>query len=256
MNIELIDTHAHIDYPDFEQDRDAMISRAFDAGIKYIINVGPTIEGSVNSVALAAKYPGVFAAVGIHPHDADTTPVGYADVITGLCSQKKVVALGEIGLDYCKNYSKPENQRELFKTLLTVAKKVNLPVVLHSRQADHDTLSIVKDCMPLKAVVHCFSGDERFLQDCLSLGFMISFTCNITYKKAESLRQVVRNVPLERMMLETDAPYLSPEGYRGKRNEPLFVRHLAEQIALLRGISLEEICRVTTANAKIFFNLP
>ncbi|HNX82038.1 MAG TPA: TatD family hydrolase [Candidatus Omnitrophota bacterium] len=256
MNAELIDTHAHIDYPDYDQDRDEMIGRALDAGIAYIINVGPTLEGSRNSVKLAAQYPGVFAAVGIHPHDADNLPPGYADSITGLCAQKKVVAVGEIGLDYCKNFSKPENQRELFRALLSVAKKVDLPVVLHSRQADHDTIRIIKEFMPIRAVVHCFSSDIGFLHDCLGLGFMVSFTCNVTYKKSEHVRQVVREAPLERVMLETDSPYLPAEGYRGKRNEPFFVRHLAEYVAALRGIPFEEVCRVTTENAKRFFHLP
>ena len=256
MNVELIDTHAHIDYPDFEQDRDAMIARAHEAGITYIVNVGPTVKGSELSVQLAARYPGVFAAVGIHPHDADTVSAGDIDRIAVLSGQKKVVAVGEIGLDYYKNYSGPENQRKLFRSLLAVAKNVNVPVIIHSRQADEDTVAILKEYMPLPAVIHCFSGQEQFLRDCLALGCMISFTGNITYKNAHALRQVVACVPLDRLMLETDAPYLSCEGHRGKRNEPFFVRQVAQTVALILQVPFEEVCKVTTANAKGFFHLP
>ena len=150
------------------------------------------------------------------------------------------MAIGEIGLDYFKNYSYQKNQSPLFMSLIKLAKDLGLPLVLHSRQAEDDTLKILKKFMPLQCVVHCFSGDENFLKNCLDLGFLISFTCNITYKKAQNLRDVVRATPLDRIMLETDAPYLSPEGLRGKRNEPSNVKCLADEIAKIKALTLKK----------------
>lgn len=251
----LIDTHCHLDFPEYDTDRDEVIRRANIAGIDYIINVGSSIEGSRNSVELAKKYDCVYAVVGIHPHEADNPGADAVEAIGGLLNNDKVVAIGEIGLDYYKNYSRQENQRPLFISLIKLAKETNLPIVLHSRHAEEDTLKILQDYMPLKAVVHCFSGDEDFLNSCLKLGFFISFTCNITFKKAQNLRDMVKAAPLNRIMLETDCPYLSPEGQRGRRNEPASVKLLAEEVAKIKGISFEDAAISTTANAKKFFNL-
>ncbi len=251
----LIDTHAHLDFSEYDQDRDEVIKRAKDNGVEIIINIGSSLEGSRGSLELAAKYENIYAVVGVHPHEAVDAPRDVAQTIKDLAKNKKVVAIGEIGLDYFKNYSLPDKQRDLFKQLALVAKELKLPVVLHSRSADQDTIKIVKEFMPLEAVVHCFSGEEKFLRSCLDLGFFISFTCNITYKKAQNLRDIVRICPLDRMMLETDAPYLSPEGFRGKRNEPGQVKLLAEYVAELRGISFEEVAKITTQNAQKFFRL-
>jgi TatD DNase family protein len=251
----LVDTHCHLDFPDFDTDRDEVVARAKAAGLGYIINVGASVEGSRKSLELARAYECVYAVAGIHPHEADGIDKNAADTIKALAARDKVVAIGEIGLDYYKNFSSQENQRALFRSLLALAKELRLPVVLHSRQAEDDTLRIVAEFMPLCCVVHCFSGDENFLKKCLELGFLISFTCNITYKKAEGLRNIVRIAPLDKIMLETDAPYLSPEGFRGKRNEPARVNLLAEEVAGIKGLSPEEIAGVTTENAKKFFNL-
>lgn len=250
----LIDTHCHLDFPQFDSDRDEVIKRAKDADIAYIINIGSSLKSSLASVELAQKYDFIYAAVGVHPHDADEVDKNIVDTIRGLSKKDKVVAIGEIGLDYFKNYSRKENQQSLFKSLVGVAKEMALPLVIHSRQAELDTADILKAAMPLKAVVHCFSGDENFLRACLDLGFFISFTCNITYKKAQGLRDVAKLIPLDRLLLETDAPYLSPEGLRGKRNEPLNVRYVAEEIAKIKRVSTEEIAKITTNNAKNFFN--
>jgi len=255
LKTTLIDTHCHIDYPEFDADRDFVIQKANDSGIEYIINVGSSLEGSRNSVSLAKKYDCVYACVGIHPHEADTFEPDAARLIKEMASYHKVVAIGEIGLDYYKNYSAHESQRVLFEAFLGVSRDLNLPVVLHSRQAESDTLAIVKKFMPLRAVVHCFSGDEEFLRQCLELGFFVSFTCNITYKKAGKLRQVVKAAAFERIMLETDAPYLSPEGLRGKRNDPSNVIRLAQEVALIKGVTAEEAASVTTDNAKRFFGI-
>jgi TatD DNase family protein len=253
--MQLIDTHCHLDFPEFEKDRDEVIKRAEERGVYCAINIGSSIEGSRNSVELSRRYGYFYATVGIHPHEADHTSKNDINTIRDLAKDKKVVAIGEIGLDYFKNFSKPKNQLPLFSDQLKLAKELNLPVVLHTREAQEDTLSILKEAMPVKAVVHCFSGDKAFLKECLSLGFFISFTCNVTYKKAEALREAVKLTPWDRLMLETDAPYLSPEGFRGKINEPLQIRLLAEYIALLKSGSLEETASITTENAVNFFNL-
>ncbi|MBU1091112.1 MAG: TatD family hydrolase, partial [Candidatus Omnitrophica bacterium] len=244
----LIDTHCHLDFPEFDRDREEVIQRSRQEGIDYIVNIGSSLKGSEQSIELAKRYDFIYATVGLHPHEADRADQAMQNTLSDLAKQDKVVAIGEIGLDYFKNYSNPENQRPLFKSLLGLAKSLNLPVVIHNRQAQGDTLSILKENMPIKAVVHCFSGDENFLNQCLDLGFFVSFTCNITYRKAENLRSLVKLAPMERLMLETDAPFLSPEEHRGRRNEPLYVKSLANKIASIKGISFEEVAKVTTEN--------
>ena len=250
-----VDSHCHLDFPEFDRDRDEVIRRAKCNGIEYIINIGASLEGSQKSVELARQFDSVYATVGIHPHEADKFKKNEQGVLEGLAKEKKVVAIGEIGLDYYKNYSKADNQRSLFISLVQLSKELGLPIVIHNREAEEDTLKILKEYMPIRAVVHCFSGDKNFLKECLDLGFFVSFTCNITYKKAEDLRNLVRITPLNRLLLETDAPFLPPEGFRGKRNEPLYVKHLAQEISSIKEINLEEAAKVTTENAKIFFDL-
>jgi release factor-specific protein-(glutamine-N5) methyltransferase len=166
------------------------------------------------------------------------------------------LSAGVDGLDYYRNLSSKENQKQAFIRQITLAKELDLPLVIHCRQAEEDTLQILKSALPLRAVVHCFSGDKNFLQACLDLGFLISYTCNITYKKASGLREMVGLTPLKKLMLETDAPYLSPEGFRGKRNEPAQIKLLAQEISRIKGVSFEEVAILTTQNAKIFFKLP
>ena len=251
----LIDTHSHLDFPEFDNDRDEVIRRAENEGVGYIINVGSSLEGSEKSLQLARSYGCIYAAIGIHPHEAGNFDIKVLDTMKVMAENDKVVAIGEIGLDYYRNLAKVENQKYLFQSLVNLAKELNLPMVIHSRQAESDVLDILKPVLPHKIVVHCFSGDEDFLKFCLDLGFFVSFTCNITYKKAENLRKVVKLVPLERLLLETDAPFLPPEGFRGKRNEPFYVKHLAREIAGIRGDSIEEIAEITTNNARSFFTL-
>jgi TatD DNase family protein len=251
-----IDTHAHLDFPEFSSDRDAVLGAAHAAGVAGIINVGASIRTSQEGVALAQRCPRVWAAVGVHPHDADREGESARAHIEPLCREEKVVAVGEIGLDYYKNFSQSANQRALFREMLSLSKAQGLPVVLHSRQAQEDTLAICREFMPFEAVVHCFSGDQDFLEQCLGLGFHVSFTANITYKKAAALRALVAAAPLDRIMLETDCPYLSPEGRRGRRNEPSLVVEVARCVARERRISLEEVAAATTANARRFFRLP
>ncbi|HNW39120.1 MAG TPA: TatD family hydrolase [Candidatus Omnitrophota bacterium] len=251
----LIDTHCHLDFPAFDPDRDQVIRRALDTEIKYFINIGATLESSAAAVALAGKYPEVYASVGVHPHDADTFDLAAEGLLRQLAAGKKVVAIGETGLDYYRNLSSRENQKRVFCKQIDLAKELDLPLVIHSREAFEETLQILKPALPLRAVVHCFSGDENFLKACLDYGFFISYTCNITYKKAAFLREMVNLTPLDRLMLETDAPYLSPEGSRGQRNEPAQIELLARQVSQIKGVSFEKIADQTTCNAKGFFNL-
>lgn len=252
----LIDTHCHLDSGVFDADRGQVIRRALEAGINYFINIGATLESSSAACALARNYPEVYASVGVHPHDADTFDQEAEARLRSLASEKKVVAIGETGLDYYRNLSVKENQNQAFCKQIALAKDLNLPLVVHCRQAETETLRILRTALPLRAVVHCFSGDESFLRACLDCGFFISFTCNITYKKAAVLREMVKLTPLDKLMLETDAPYLSPEGFRGKRNEPYQIKLLANQVSQIKGVSFQEIAHQTTQNAKDFFKLP
>jgi TatD DNase family protein len=250
-----VDTHCHLDFEQFDFDRDLILGRLKEDGIDYIVNVGSTLKGSFDSVTMAQQYDQVYAAVGIHPHDADDASRQVIDQLKVLAQNKKVVAIGETGLDFFKNFSKKENQMALFPSLILLAKERGLPLIIHSRQASLDPLKIMRQHMPLSAVIHCFSGEMSFLKECLDLGFSVTFTGNITYKKADNLRELVRFAPLERIFLETDAPYLAPEGMRGKRNEPARVKSVAEEISRIKGISLEEVARVTTQSAKSFFKI-
>jgi TatD DNase family protein len=251
----LIDTHCHLDFPEFDSDREDVIRRCRENGIEALINIGSSVEGSRRSVELAGKHDAIYATVGIHPHEADGFDDKAFSAIKDFAGQPKVVAIGEIGLDYYKNYSSKSNQRKMFIALVRLAKDLDLPLVIHNRQAPDEVLGVLKEEAPLRGVVHCFSEDKNFLQECLNIGFYISFTCNITYKKADNLRELVRQVPLERLLLETDAPFLPPQEFRGRRNEPLHVRELARKISDLRNIAPEEVAAVTTGNARKLFNL-
>jgi len=250
-----IDTHCHLDFPEFDRDRDEAIRRAKEQGIDAMINIGSSLEGTKKSLQLARQYDFIYATAGIHPHEADKFDKKEENALIEFLKKEKFVAMGEIGLDYYKNYSKPENQRRLFKSLLKCAKEYNLPLVIHSRNAQEDTLKILKDVWPVEAVVHCFSGGEDFLKECLQLGFLVSFTCNITYRKADDLRKLVKVSPLDRLLLETDSPFLPPEEFRGRRNEPFYVKFLAGEIARIKEVDMDEVARVTTDNARKFFKI-
>jgi TatD DNase family protein len=251
----LIDTHCHLDFPQYNEDRNAVIQRAKEAGVEYFVNIGATLDSSIASCELAREHAAVYASVGVHPHNAGGFNKETEEKIRQLAVRDKVIAIGETGLDYFRNLSSQDDQKQAFKKLIELARGLDLPLVVHTRQAEEETLRILKSAMPIKAVVHCFSGDESFLKECLILGFFISFTCNITYKKAQGLRDMLKLTPLDKLMLETDAPYLSAEGFRGKRNEPAQIKLLAEAISQIKGVSFEEIADKTTNNAKGFFKL-
>ncbi len=261
----LIDTHCHLDFSQFDLDRAQVIKRSKDEGVNHIINVGVDVQSSERSVELAQAYPHIFAAVGIHPHYAQN--VKDADIlrIEELSSHKKVAAIGEVGLDFYDRdaLSKEitskdkEAQRRILTEFINLARKKRLPIIFHCRQAADDILEFARQvsCVPLKAVVHCFSFDESFLDKCLNFGLYVSFTANITYKKSQALRELVGRVPIERLLLETDAPFLAAQAFRGMRNEPAFVRILAQEIAKIKNISFEEVAEVTTNNARDFFSI-
>lgn len=251
-----IDTHAHLDFPDFDSDRDSLINRLPEDGIEAVISVGSSLKGSVASVGLAKKYPPVYASVGVHPHDANNINADTFNKIKELAGAEKVVAIGEVGLDFYRLLSPVEAQKEAFVKFIELSQSFRLPLIIHSRQAEQETIEILKKNTKgnLKGVVHCFSGSRDFLKSCLDLGLYISFTCNITYKKSDNLRELIKSVPFDRMLLETDCPYLSPEGMRGKRNEPANVKVLAQIVAQLRGCAIEEVASQTCENAKSLFN--
>lgn len=251
----LIDTHCHLDFPDFDADREEVIQRAKQEGVGCIINIGSSLRGSRAGVNLAKQYDFIYASIGIHPHEADKVDEELIKNIQQLSKEAKVVAIGEIGLDYYRGISSVKNQKQLFSTLLELAKSKSQPVIIHSRQAQEDTFKILKEKSITYGVVHCFSGNEKFLSQYLDLGLYISFTCNLTYRKSENLRNLAKLVPLECLLLETDAPFLPPEGLRGKRNEPGYVKYLAEELARIKGVDMEEIARVTTANAQKLFRI-
>ena len=253
----LTDTHCHLDFKDFESDRNEVIKRSKEEGVDLIVNVGSSLQGTKASIEISEENDFIYAAAGIHPHEADSVTEKDLEEFRKFLDRDKVVAIGEIGLDYFKNISSRDNQKKLVKILLNEAKERDLPIIIHNRDAHKDILSILKDIMgdKLRGVMHCFSGNERFLNDCLGMGLYVSFTCNLTFKNAGRLREAAKKAPIERLLLETDAPFLAPQVFRGKRNEPSYVKYLAEEIAKIKGLSLEEVARITTDNARNLFGL-
>lgn len=252
---EYVDTHCHLDFADFKDDRDAVVARALQHGVRTMVNVGSSLSGSEDAVAISARYERVYATVGIHPHDASSYGADAHNRLRELCRKEKVVAVGEIGLDYYRLLSTKDAQREAFEGQVRLANELGMPVVIHTRQADADTLDVLRAFRPVRAVVHCFSGDAHFLKRCLDAGLFVSFTANITYAGAGALREVVAGAPLERIMLETDAPFLAPQGMRGERNDPCSVIRVAEEIAALHHRTLSDVAQTTTRTAHTFFNL-
>ncbi len=254
----LIDTHCHLDFPQFIADRDEVVERARAAGVGAIINVGSTLRRSRDVIGLALKYKNFYATTGIHPHDAKSATDDAFEEIASLAHSKKVVAIGEVGLDYFRDLSPRALQINVFEKFIRLAGLLRLPLIVHCRQAQDDVLSILKAHREFVAggvVIHCFSGDTVFLKECLDAGFFISFTANITYEKSQKSREAAAFAPLERIFLETDAPFLAPETKRGKRNEPGYLPELAQEVARLKLIDFDKVCFETTKNAASFFNL-
>ena len=255
----LIDSHAHIQGKEYAGEVETVIERARAAGVETIIAVGGAGDMSSNTeaIGLADSFSSVYATVGMHPHDAKDVGAEELRRLCDLASHPKVIAIGETGLDYYYNHSSQDVQRRVFTQFIHMAQETALPIVVHERDAANDAAALLRSegAGSLCGVIHCFTGNYEAACAYLDLGFYLSFTGIITFKNAEPLREVVRRVPLERMLVETDSPYLTPVPHRGKRNEPAYVRFVAETVAKLRGLDFEEVARVTTANAKHLFRI-
>lgn len=255
MSARFVDTHAHLQSDAFDSDREAVLGRALDT-LAWLVVVGDTIAASRAGMALCS--PRVFATAGVHPHHAAETGAETWDELRPLLATPGVVALGEIGLDYHYDFSPREDQRAVFETQLGLACEANLPVVIHCREAEEDLSSILSPFVGTLSggVMHCFGGNAAFAERCLAWGLYISFAGNVTFPKAEDLRDAARVVPLDRLLVETDAPYLAPKPVRGKRCEPTFVVHTAAFLAELKSEPLEEFTRATTHNAHQLYRVP
>jgi TatD DNase family protein len=246
-----VDSHAHLQWRSFDNDLKAVLERAEEKGVTRIVNIGFDLAGCLKGVELAENNKGLYATVGIHPHDAKTLNQKMVDKLRELAANPKVVAIGEIGLDYFRNLSPREVQRQAFETQLALAEELGLPVLIHDRQAHDDilqTLSRFKG--KITGIMHCFSGSKEMAQQCLDLGFKLSFNGTVTYPKNRELREIAKWIDLKNMLLETDCPFLSPQKVRGKRNEPSFLPLIAREIANLRGMSIDDLAEATTRNAE------
>ncbi len=256
-----IDSHAHIDGREFDDDREEVIARAHAAGVSLILNVGtgdPHSGAFERAVELGKTHESVFTAIGTHPHDARLYDDAAEEKIKNLINNEHVIAWGEIGLDFHYDNSPRDVQIEVFKRQLRAARECNLPVVIHTREAEAETIDFLKseyEGAERRGVFHCFSGSPELAQRAIEIGFMISFSGIVTFKKAEELREVAKQVPLDRLLIETDCPYLTPIPYRGKRNEPAYVVEVARCLAGLHGVELEEMGRITSENFNRFFGL-
>jgi len=252
----LIDSHAHIYYRDYAGDFDTMLQRAADAGVGAMLVVGTDIESSRESVELAEKHPQLYAAVGIHPHDAGRVTDACYDVIRNLAlSSSRVVAIGEIGLDFYRDRSPRDAQERVFRAFLRMANELDKPVIIHDRDAHRQVLDCLREEGMQRGVLHCFSGDAAMAAEAVAMGLYISIPGTIIYPANEALREVVRAVSIDRMLVETDCPYLAPVPFRGKRNEPAYVRLAAERVAEVKGLSLEDVARITTKNVRDLFGI-
>jgi TatD DNase family protein len=258
-----IDSHCHIDGPEYDADRKEVIARALDAGVTTMLNVGtgdPNSEAFERAVELAEKHSEIYAAVGVHPHDAKLFDDAAEQRLLNLVRRsERVIAWGEIGLDYHYDHSPRDTQRDVFRRQLRLAREQNLPVVIHSRNADEDTITIMGEELAghqRAGVLHCFGGSLAMARRAIELGFFISFAGNLTFKKAEDLREVARQLPLGRLLIETDCPYLTPVPFRGKRNEPARVVETARCLAGIHDRDLEDIASATTENFRTLFGVP
>ncbi len=258
-----IDTHAHLDTNEYKNDLTATLMRAKAAGVERIINVGVDVATSKKSWELARKYPEIYATVGLHPESALDLNIETQGDLIYFTQQDKVVAIGEIGLDYYylkrssqyAHYPKREQQIFCFEQMLDLTMETQLPAIIHSRESDNDILAILKGYSGIRGVFHCFSGNYDLACKVLDLGFALSFTGNITFKKNTTAEEVIKKVPLGSIMIETDCPYLSPEPYRGRRNEPTYVVEVARKIAEIKGLSLAQVEAETTKKAKKLFGI-
>lgn len=253
----LFDSHAHLDDERFEKDIDSIIERARQNKVEYILNPGANLNTSIKAVNLAEKYHMIYAAVGVHPHDVKHMDGDTIEVLRALTNREKVVAIGEIGLDFYYDNSPRDDQRKWFKEQIKLAKEVNLPIIIHDRDAHGEVFDILKENKvgDIGCVMHCYSGSVELAREYVKMGVYISLAGPVTFKNARKTYEVAKEIPLEWLLVETDSPYLTPMPYRGKRNEPAYVKFVAEKIAEAKQISLEEVVRKTTLNTKKLFRI-
>lgn len=266
MEIMLFDSHAHLNSERFEKDREQLIEAIEHAGMSYVMDIGFDFESSVMAVEHAKKYPWCYAAIGCHPHDAKTMDEMTLSMFKGLAKKPKVKAIGEIGLDYYYNHSERDAQQHWFRQQIQLALEIDMPIVIHDRDANDDVMRILKEegafskarvdsCGDAKVLLHCYSGSKELAQQYIKLGATISVAGPITYKNARKVIEVVEAIPIEHLLIETDSPYLTPEPFRGKRNQPPYVEYIARKVAEIKDMEYEEVARITCENAKIFFNI-
>ena len=252
----LIDTHAHIQMPEFDADRDEALSRAKAAAIELMVTVGYHLEASRQAVEAAQRYPQVYASIGIHPHDARHFDDVAEQALRDLSMSPKVVAIGEAGLDFFRDRSPRPAQIEAFRRQIRLAREQHLPLIVHDREAHQETMRILEEEQAETVVLHCFSGDLSMAEEAWARGYYTSIAGPVTYPKNEDLRDVVRKAKADRLVLETDCPYLPPQPVRGQRNEPAHILHTAHEVAGLLGIRLEELGHLTSENARRLFRIP
>jgi len=253
----LVDTHAHLQWASFDKDREKVISRAREVAVEYIVNIGFDVDGSREAIESAENHKGLFATIGIHPHRASQLNENVLDKLRKLAENPKVVAIGEIGLDYYRNLSPREAQKKALEAQLFLAEELKLPVVIHDREAHTDTLDMLSKFKGrIKGIMPCFSGNREMAEQCVKSDFYISFAGPVTFHNAHKLHEIAKWIDLDKILLETDSPWLAPQDMRGKRNEPAFLPFIARKIAKLKGISTDELTEATTDNAKEIFQLP
>ncbi len=251
---DLFDSHAHLDDDKFDCDREETINKIFDSGVCAFVNIGADMESSKRSIALASKYDNVYATVGIHPHDVSDMTEADIEELEQLAKHKKVVAIGEIGLDYFYDNSPRDKQKYWFARQLQLAEKLNMPVTIHNRDAHADTMEILKNSKAT-GIIHCYSGSAEMAKQLVDMGFYISFAGPVTYKNSKNAVQSALAVPMDRILIETDSPYLAPDGFRGKRNDSSLVRYVCEKLAEIKGVTFEEMAKQTKENAKRVYRI-
>jgi len=253
----LFDTHAHLDDSRFNEDRESVINKLREEGVKYFVNPGADIPSSLRAIELSKKYDFIYASVGVHPHDVKDMDEDTIDVLRSLSKNEKVVAIGEIGLDYYYDNSPRDLQRKWFEEQIKLANELKLPIIIHDRDAHQDTFNIIKNTKSndIGCVLHCYSGNLELAKEYVKMGCFISIAGPVTFKNNKKTLEVIKEIPLEYLLIETDSPYLSPEPHRGKRNDPSYVRYVAEKIAIEKGISYEKVCEATMENGKKFFGI-
>jgi TatD DNase family protein len=249
----LIDTHAHLQWQDYKDDFETMLENAKRAGVELILNVGTTVKTSEEAIQIAERFDHIYATVGIHPHDSKEADAASISTLKELAKHPKVMAIGEMGLDFFYEHSPKEKQIEVFEKQLEIAKELELPVSIHCREAFSAAFASLKKIKIKRGVFHCFTGTERDAKEAAQMGFYISISGIVTFKKSAGLQDVVKSIPLEHLMIETDCPFLAPEPYRGKRNEPAYIVETARKVAALKNIPLETVAKMTTENAKALF---